>query len=370
MKILLLFLLVLSCGKSQPSQTFPPQWTPEASEDTQQSENDFNDILEVQHKAIVQMDQARSLPLGFTMTEMVTDIAVSKKGLVGLSALKANNGVEIKWKKRQHQKNIEEDQVDFSIDESANVMDLSQSVLEMAKTSGKVKVHSKLKEEISNRIDSVKGIFENIDEDTVGSWKLSGLRFDLNFSATGKVSFINSVGGNFRVRMEWKLIKSKTKNTSPSPETKFIQNTLTALNKVTSLNSDFSPKKISIGVGMTYKKEIGIWKYSAGFIGFLAFIPVQRQMQLYPLEQTGTFLLGGHNETSLQEHRISSQELVRGLQKSLQTASVFIKHAEKLPMDSWYIAEIKTINDITYTGLFGLADFTTKGAIEIDFKRN
>ena len=55
-----------------------------ASELTSEAQNNFSNILDVQGKALDRMDQDKALPMGFKFNEMITDIAVTKSGLLGL----------------------------------------------------------------------------------------------------------------------------------------------------------------------------------------------------------------------------------------------------------------------------------------------
>ncbi len=362
MKYLLILLFI--------SQAFANQ-TPEVKEA-------FVSIVDAHAKALEQME-SDSLPNGFKLTEMVTDLAVSKTGLLGLAALKSNNGVEIKWKKAKRPSLIEENEVDIVVNPEITereLSNLSDTIYKIAESSGKVKTSPFLRSYIEDSLKEVQENIQNIEVTRFKNWKASGLRFDLNFGANGQLWFVARAGVTLRIRMEWKLIDNSSL-TPPSilkNESRFVLKILDALSRSleTVTLRNFNPTRICIGVGASYKRGFfGLWKYSAGFIGWLSFTPVQnltfnKSLQTLPLQVLAEDFSFGDDEKA---SKIPHSKFVEGMTRSLETAAFFADNADTSSSQVWQVAEIKTVNDISYKGLFGLSDFTTRGIVEIDFKR-
>jgi hypothetical protein len=357
--LLLLFFMSHAYG----SVSLSPDWVQEASSKDQSNEvqNSFISILEAQGEALDQMELLSSMKIkktGFSMTEMITDLAVTKSGLLGLSALKSNNGVEIKWK-RKASSFLPDESPEIVIDADATEMDIdkiSDTVFRIVSDSGKINNTKNVRSSVKNAFLSIQRDVTSIQVTKLNDWRLTALRLDLNFSSSGQLWMFARAGASLRVRMEWKFkpihyLKSSVVN----PHTEFVVKTLDALGK--SMQKipvpGFDARKVSIGVGASQKKAFGLWKASAGFIGFLIFTPETRflkSMVVLPPD-------------------LANQRLILGMEKSLRTAAFFAENSLLERSRHWTIAEIKTINDVSFTGFFGIADFTTKGAVEIDFKR-
>lgn len=341
---------------------------------TPQIKESFVSIVDAQAKALDQMD-SETMPNGFKLTEMITDLAVSKTGLLGLAALKSNNGVEIKWKKVNRPSMIEDNEVDIVVHPDISELELtnlSASIYKIAEISGKVKTSPFLRSYIEDSLREVHQNIQNIEVTRFKNWKASGLRFDLNFGANGQLWFVARAGVTLRIRMEWKLIDNS--NLTPPAllrtESRFVLKILDALSRSleTVTLRNFNPARICIGVGASYKRGFfGLWKYSAGFIGWLSFTPVQnlsfnKSIQTLPLGIASETFKYGSAE-------IPHMQFVDGMRKSLETAAFFADNADTTASQLWQIAEIKTVNDVSYKGFFGLSDFATRGIVEIDFKR-
>lgn len=360
MKVLLVLLLTLSCGKKSPVTKLPPHFVSEETTSTEEAETNFRSIIRSQEKALTKLNDSAG---GFQMKEMITDIAVARTGLLGLSALKANSGVEIRWVKQNLSDLTPPEKAEIIFEEETTTEDATNAVLKLVAASGKIKTTTKLRARIHQSLEQIRQLVDEAGEQSRGNWEFKGVRFDLNFSVNGEVFFFAKAGPNLRMRMEWNHHKG---NKSNSGAAQFIRKTMNVLNAVNSeLNlPGFKTRQLALGVGTTYKGEYGVWKYATGFMCFLLFVPTNAKSD-FP-HTPGAFLLGGFDEKG--PATLSSEKFVSGLRKSLKTAA-FFADASRGTRGIWSVKEIKTVNDISYTGLFGLADFTTRGSMEIDFKR-
>lgn len=368
MKHIILLALIVACGRQASlPKTFVANQTSNSAEVASEAESNYQKILSTQEHSLNSMSEAKG---SFQMKEMITDISVAKTGLLGLSALKANSGVEIWWARKAVKENTPVEKTDLTIESDTTTEEAVDSIVALAEASGKVKAGPGVRANIARSLSQIQNIVDEAGAGIPGHWQFKGIRFDLNFAVSGEVLFFTKAGTNLRLRMEWNHTKKPAKSTSQG--SKFVKNTLTALNAVQSEITlpGFSPKMICLGVGTTYKGQLGIWKVSPGFIGWLQFVPkATKELSLPELGTKEDFLLGGYDDKGLGMRTLSHEKMVAGLRQSLKTANYFAD-AAATSKGSWYVSMIRTVNDISYTGLFGLADFTTKGVMEIDFKRN
>lgn len=356
----------------------------------------YESILNAQGSALDKMSEQKAsqkiLPFGFNMNEMVTDMAVTKSGLLGLAAMKANTGVEIKWKKIASLKAIENENVDFVIESEvsdAEVGDIADSIRNVVLASGKIKDSTQLRSNIHEALQKVREQVKGIEVTTYNQWQARSLRLDLNFGVNGKVFFFAKAGVALRLRMEWKLKEvalTNNKLASLNDQTKFVVKTLAELNVALAKVSvpGFEPSKVMIGVGVSHKRNFfGIWKYSAGFVGWLGFVPVNvsNNKSIVPVNIPVTllneeFTIGGTDEAAAfkiwwpwRKRTITHTSFATGMEKSVQTAAFFAQRADANSSAHWRVEEVKTVNDISHTGFFGLADLSARGIVEIDFKR-
>jgi hypothetical protein len=337
-----------------------------------QDEN-FQEILNVQSEALESISTQKGLPGGYQFTEMITDLGVSKQGILGFSALKAGVAVEIKWKRKTTQKNYTlTPDAQVTIPQDASPRELTQyseAIAEIVETSGKVQT-TQLKEKIQRALTQVQAQIGEITYAQFGGWELGGFRVDLNFGANGEISFISRVGTSVRVRLEWSIVQRNKQNvTSQSLLVGQILKDLDS-SALDSTDSDFKAVKVSVGVGASVKKKFfGLWKYNTGFMGFLVFTPVPRTKTnlLYPA--VDLFMDGfDSDEKGFGTSRVKIN-LRQGFVKCRNTAERFVARASKAPARTWYVSDIKSIYDVSKTGIFGLADVSSRGVIEIDYKR-
>lgn len=348
----------------------------------QEQKNTFSEIIDGQGIALERMSEKENLAGGFRMTDMITDIGLSKTGVLGLSALKSSNSIELRWKRKSTvMKSSPSEMLVSAGTDSEDLVSLTETIASLAEKSGKVSYVKR--DEIRNALVLVHERINSLQYTGFNSWKLSAVRLDLNFSASGSVSFLATAGATFRVRMEWQ-VKNKP-FVSPAQlndETKTVMKVLADLNRTAShmVIPGFEIKRLMLGFGTSVKKKLGIWKYSGGFVGSLIFVPnpVPPQLVSVPAEIEGMKLdiNGFEEEVSAEKWRLPWRKTYsvpvdfrKGLAQSINLASQFIELANKKKFSNWYISDIRTVNDISQTGLFGLADVTTKGLLEIEHKR-
>lgn len=355
-----------------------------ASELNQEAQNNFAHILMVQGKALDRMDQEKGLPFGFKFNEMITDVAVTKSGLLGLSALKSTQAVEIKWKRKTAK--AQDDVADITIHElpnEAELKTLGETIYQLAKDSGKVRLNNKLPGQIQSALKETHALLSDIKVTQYNHFALDALRLDLSFSSEGSLWTFASAGVAFRVRLDWK-IKQQTFNGEKSAlsnnASRLVARTLYALEQgldLTPLHA-FGINRVGVGVGGTYKTGmLGLWKTSVGMMGVLWFKPIKAEKTLinYPEELINEgFVVGGEEEDEKlfwrrRANPISTSRVVAGLNNSLKTAATLAERSSMEHARAWQVSDFKTSHDLSYSGLMGLANFSGKTLLEIEFKR-
>jgi hypothetical protein len=356
-----------------------------ASELNTEAQKNFSNILDVQGKALDRMDREKALPFGFKFNEMITDIAVTKSGLLGLSALKSTQAVEIKWK-RKSQANKDDAAADITIHEFPNEEELKalgKMVYQLAKDSGKVRLSHKLQQQINSALSNTNALLNDLKVTQYKNFVADAYRLDLSFSSEGSLWTFASAGVAFRVRLDWKIKKQQLtdeKSALANSVTRLVARTLYALEQgmdLTPLHA-FSINRVGVGVGGSYKTGmLGLWKTSIGMMGMMWFkiIPAEKSNVSMPLDIINEgFVVGGEEEDEKlfwrrRSNPISTSQVVTGLNKSLKTAANFAEHSSVNRSSGWQVSDFKTSHDLSYSGLMGLANFSGKTLLEIEFKR-
>ncbi len=341
----------------------------------------FTAILEAQGKALDKMEVTSSKS-GYKLTELLTDIAITKKGLLGISALSSRKALEIRWRRKSAPLLSEqEDGFEVSGETSEKELDsLAGAIVDLANKSGKLRAPAQ-RIQVRQALEDLRLRVAQISVTQVAGWKLKALRLDLNFSTSGEVALFTKAGVAFRVRLEWDIIPRESNQAlAQNDETKFVIKVLSALNAANSRINipGFEASRIAIGVGASVRRKFfGLWRYSAGFIGYLLFVPDSNNKEHHSpaLAEAGdsTLELGGFEEEGAEMSFWRRRKYVRvdfaaGMVSALATAAGYASQVRSLDFKHWYVSDFKTVSDISRTGLLGLADVTTRGVIEIDHR--
>jgi hypothetical protein len=346
----------------------------------------FNEIIDGQGTALDKISEKENTSHGFKFTDMITDIGISKSGILGLSALKSSNSMELRWKRKVVAAPLVEntEMIVPAETDSDDLDHLSDTIASLVEKSGKVNNTQNIRPQIKNALSQVNEQIAAIQVTALNGWKFSAVRLDLNFSASGSVSFIATAGAALRVRLEWQ-VKNKplTSGVALNEQTKTVTKILADLNTAGKrvLIPGFEIKRLMLGFGSSIKKKFGLWKYSAGFTGAMIFVPVPVPPSLtsVPAEVVDTKIdINGFEEEVVSADKLRFPwrrqysvpvDFSKGLEQSIRMATNFVEHANKANFKHWYISDIRTINDISKTGIFGFADVTAKGLLEIEHKR-
>jgi hypothetical protein len=347
----------------------------------------FTDILTAQGTALERI-AATPPKAGLKLTELITDIGVTKKGVLGLSAQSARKALEIRWRRKASVPSGGDDSAEFELEGDlppAQIESLATSIADLANKSGKLRVPAQAGKVLAV-LEDLRTRMAQFSVTRVGGWKLRGLRLDLNFTASGEVSLFTKAGAAIRFRLDWDFVdRPLVPGLVQNDGTKFVTKVLSALDAASSRIQipGFEPKQVSLGVGASVRRNFfGLWKYSAGFIGYLVFVPAPPAKVLQvalPVEFAARDLEIGGLETDAPEALSEKtlwrrrnfvrfdfrNEMIRGL----ETVSTYAGEVRRLEFAHWYVSEVKTISDVSRAGLLRLADVTTRGVIEIDYRR-
>ncbi len=341
----------------------------------------FKEILTAQGTALDSMEVLPSKS-GFKLTELMTDIAITKKGILGISALSARKAIEIRWRRKSAPLLSEtEDSLEVTGETSEKDLDsLADAIVDLANKSGKLRVPAQ-RNKVRKALEELRLRMAQISVTQVAGWKLKAMRIDLNFSASGEVALWTKVGVAFRIRIDWDIVpREHNPALIHNEETKFVIKVLSGLNEANSMIRipGFEVSRMAIGFGASVRRKFfGLWRYSAGFIGYLIFVPessnkVQHPPALAKLGDT-SLEIGGFEEEEAERSFRRRRNYVRvdfaaGMVSALKTAAGYASQIRAKDFKHWYISDLKTVSDFSRTGFLGLADVTTRGVIEIDHR--
>lgn len=340
-------------------------------------------VLGVQEKVLMSRED-KNLG-GFKFSHYITDFSVSRQGIFGLSAMKAQSSVWVKWQKVEVPaaeaaavNNVVaiEDDSDAALDMTA------EQIQELAVSSGKVGYSRKMRRNIRNSLGQIKSMMGQVELVNFPSFELAGMWLDLSFGANGKVWLFANAGAVVRVRIDWKKV-SKAPATQAltgvnSKTSNFVNKVLFDLNEVYAKADvgGFKLNMVNVGVGMSQGRGFfGLGKSKVGFVGYLRFRPVPKPALDVPvvaadssIATEGIEYVGEEVQSEEVNVSIPRAKFKEGLVKGLNMAKFFAASAQRFEK-RWKVTELKPIFEVTKSGFLGLANTSSTGVIELELVR-
>lgn len=343
-------------------------------------------VLDVQEKVLMSREEKNVG--GFKFSHYITDFSVSKQGLFGLSALKAQSTVWVKWQKVEvpAAEPAPVNNVVAIEDDSEAALDLTAGQIEeLAVSSGKVGYSRRLRRNIRNSLGQVKTMMNQVELVRFPSFELSGMWLDLSFGANGKVWLFANAGALVRVRIDWKKVNKAPANNAltavNSKNSNFVNKVLFDLNEVYAKQDvgGFKLNMVNVGVGMSQGFGFfGLGKSKAGFMGYLRFRPVAKTAEapVTPVVTVDSAIATEGIEYVGEEAQgpeamnvsIPRAKFREGLVKGLNMAKFFAGSTQRFEK-KWKVTELKPIFEVTKSGFLGLASTSATGVIELELVR-
>ena len=351
------------------------------SDDLKPTSDFIDSVLKTEHEILESKDAADAESRDskkFTMNLMMTNLTITKTGLVGISALKANEFVSLFWtRKMEQQKAVEEVHNTVEFDGEATEEELTMNANELGDTlysSGLVKNKEAVIKNLKAAMTKANETFGVIETMSYGNWDVSGLRLDLNVAVSGIVTPYTKVGANTRVWIEWRRVAKPTLSTKVlSKGGKKLQEFVSKVLSDVDLSANnvnlksFHLSQMYIGLGQDYKTGFfGLGSSNFGFIGYVI-------LNHKPNAALNKSLADTNDELPVIRKNIfqvSRKKLRSSIQKTMNLGAKLVNNAEKIKSEKWEVSRIRLTTTLSQSGFFGLSALNTKGVFIHIFERN
>lgn len=347
------------------------------------------------------------------LVAMITDLGISKKGLIGLLTWKGTAGVSFYWFKKEKNKEAENfsklsEPTTILVNDASSPAELDtqiESTIQGLMATRKIENEKELRNNFRQTVYEFAAISSQIENlKPTSSWGVSKVRMDLSIDGSGKVSFAPSFGVNVRLRLEW-AVNAKNKSAKLVPEKNKInipdmQNIMAVLNqdvkKVMSeepKSKKFKAKTIRLALGISASKTIGLVNGTAKTVfhvylskknpplSSLNKVVAESQSPLLLIENTpseknlslanslGNLVeLRKNKDSSDAIYRLDREKFRNGLKKSIEMSGIFSERAAKYEKKNWGLKRIKTNIEVSLSGAVGLTTLTGSATAEITFE--
>jgi hypothetical protein len=354
--------------------------------------SDFIDSVLKSESEILESKDSADLtakdPKKFKMNLMLTNFSISKSGLLGLSAFKANEFVSLFWTRKKPSNELvteesKEVQKAVQIEGEATEEELAFTATELADSlfsSGLVNNKEALVQNLGLAMKKANEAFGVIETMSYGNWDVSGLRLDLSVSTSGIVVPYTTVGASSRVWIEWRRVKrpNDKKNVTSQGGKKlqdFVSKVLSDVDlSANNINlKSFHLSQMYVGLGQDIKTGFfGLGTANSGFIGYVILNHKKQNASLTkPLLETSDELPVISGTSKLKNvFSVSRRKLRRSIQKTLNLGAKLVDNAEKVKSKGWEISRVRLTTTLSKSGFFGLSSLSTKGVFIHVFDRN
>lgn len=320
---------------------------------------------------------------------VATDLSVSASGLIGLKTLKGTPAVQVYWKKKKTQTVV---QSGNSMDtESAASLTLTgfesgqeleaqvEPVVQFLTKKKGVKNPDQLRRGLLERVNSFQSLAMAAQTVTGKDWWISGMRVDCVVDLTGKVFGWGSLGGEIRVRLDWKrLMKknaqsatvSRSKGTSAETLLTALISNLDALPGSDLSQAGFAAQGFRFGFGVSEKGDFAIGKATVSLLGHINLSRVPKKNLLLQTNLLPPQPVRILDEPGKDAGLVEPEKFQAGLKKALNIGHSFAAIAKKRSEKAdakWNIYEMKVGFDSTLSWKVGLVETGRLATAEINY---
>lgn len=363
--------------------TIPKAWylegeeeTPYKSSELKSLEKMLDQINKVQLKTLGENESTDQKGLfGYGLVAQKTELALSKKGILGLSAMGAKSAVELLWKKYDNKKSIEKDDDTFEVTTDMSNEEVVKSItpsLEVALSKidpdKRSKTKSKLIEKVNSIHNSLKDV-ANLGDDF--SWQPTAFRMDLAITHGGNLFGYADLSGAVRVRLNWKINPSSKNKKS---DQKTIKRLITDLEKADrenkEINKTFKLSKIGVGLGLSKKNIFSLTKNNGSVTGYLFFEKKAKSnaKELLDGNEKYSWLENDNGNQKFLGKFFTSKRLRKGFNKAYGIGNKMVSSLER-KTTKWKVAEVKLQFSLSYSGFLGLTGTSSNNIFELYYKR-
>jgi hypothetical protein len=363
------------------AQQLPSNWFTEVNGD-QKSNNELRQLegylerlLNIEASVLKQSEEIINKDLGeWKLTGQKTDLAISKSGLFGFSAVKGTSAVELSWSKPNDKigREPEGEKDVIELNSEMNERDVLASVKPIYKVLLKnidKREHAHRSKNFEDHVLRYHRALKQVSTIEETQYVADKFRLDMSVSYSSPLFGLSRLSGDTRVRLEWKIIPSKNKggeNEDQKVVRKILEDVSTALEKVDPQNG-YKLKKISIGLGLSKKNLLSFSKVKGNIMGHLFLKKVSSKNILLSVFEDEDYQWIENREDKLLGV-FKRSKFRRGIEKSFKMTNWFSKQFNQRESD-WMIKKFKTFFTLSYTGFLGLANTTSESAVSFEFSK-
>jgi hypothetical protein len=380
MKYILIFLALLPIQASQVPLSWLQESTTKNQEETQELEKSLLQILELQENILEKSESIsrKSLDKSFSAWSLKgqkTDLAISKSGLFGFSAVKGASAVELSWsEKKAKQEVFQDSRSDIELDSLMS----EQEVLAAVKPFYKVLLKNARSNEYSWRARNFEDhvlryhrALKSVSQLDGGQFIADKFRLDLSFSYSSPLLGFSRLSGDTRVRLEWKISQTDKMKTRESDQ-KVVQNLLNDVSEALQgleENDGYKLTTIGIGLGLSKKNLLSFSKVKGEIYGELFFKKRDSKSLILSKEDlSGEYEWRAENNNKFIK-RFKRRKFRKGIAKSFKVSKWFTEKMSKRNSGAWEIKKFKSSFSLTYSGFLGLANTSSKSAVSFAFSK-
>ncbi len=364
------------------SQQLPQYWIDENYSKIDESQltalsTYLGQIISLKSEALDQSEESLQKGLGgWKLSGQKTDLAISKSGLLGISALKGQAAVELNWARKIDKSSSLEENSTNTVSLSSN-MDQNEILSQIQPAYQVLLEHlpeekrSQQAQEWNDKVLQYHKALREVAELQGTHYVPSKFRLDLSLSYSAPIFGVNKLSGDARVRLEWKIVSHKNLKRI-SKDQKIISKLLRDLDKTLSTldtsntSAGFKMTTVAIGLGLSKKGFLNFSKLKGETIGYLFF---KKQKSSTPsLEKDDNTDYHWNPEKDKILPFFKRTKFRKGLKKSVKMANWFSQKLQQTE-GRWEINKFKAAFTLSYKGFFGLAKTSSKGLIELYYAK-
>ena len=358
----------------------PSSWL--ASENAEKSEQNFkafgdyfDSLISVQEEMLEASESSLDKGLGdWKVAGHKTDLAVSKSGLFGFSALKGTSTVELSWSKAKQKTHATEDQervIDLTTDMSEEeiVKAIAQSSNYLLQRLDSEKKRQKQLKVWSEKILTIHSALQGIALENQQRFIPSKFRVNLSLSYSSPLFGLTKLSGDARLLLEWKIVQHSSKSRRAQRLiSNLVEDINEAMSKITPSSSNgYKFDQFAIALGLNKKSLFSFSKVKGDITGVLFFKVNEKKGEFAPLisnDEDYTWSEG----TNKEDKSLKRRRFREGIVKTVEIGRWFsnklsARHAR------WGVNKFKVNFTMNYSGIFGLTTTGGSGQIELYYTK-
>lgn len=334
----------------------------------------LNNILTVQENVLSEFRTDEKAWGDWKLDGQKTDLAVSKSGILGFSAVKGTAAVELSWSRADKSlKNVETEEGDIiSLDSAMTEKEVLKAVRPTFKVLFKNKkegTYSHIQKNMEDHVIRYHRALQGIDEIAGATYTPKKFRLDLSTSFSSPLFGFTKLSGDTRMRLEWKITPITSKNLSEKDQ-KVVSQLIADLTKgLEGANTPegYKLKEVSIGLGLSQKNLLSFSKVKGEIVGELYFKRNAQKANLSNLDLEGEYTYASEDGEKVLNY-LKRRRFRKGINESFKLTNWFARQFKKRN-SKWEVGKFKTSFSLSYSGFLGLSNTSSKSLVTFTYSK-